>query len=114
VGWRPRNWGKRTYVQILLTQINSSWKRICQKKKKDIFTYEYFIFVGKVASPPAKPPLLEDQYYLIIWQCVDAGTGQTTQTMEDDDDDDDENRKTKIMNTKLSGTSAGDITVFLS
>jgi hypothetical protein len=35
------------------------------------------------------------------WQCVDAGTGQTTQSMEEDDDDDDDILIFKFLDSKL-------------
>ena len=80
------------------------------------FAYEYFIFLGRVTNPSAKPPFLEDQFVSLsvaslLWPVrlgrpyrehkvpsgiaprqvgdnrVNAGTGQTTKSMEEDDDD---------------------------
>jgi hypothetical protein len=28
--------------------------------RRCVFAYEYFVFLGRVTSPPAKPPFLED------------------------------------------------------
>jgi len=30
--------------------------------KTCVFAYEYFVFLGKVTNPSAKPPFLEDQF----------------------------------------------------
>jgi hypothetical protein len=39
----------------------SSSSRLC------VFVYEYFIFLGRVTSPSAKPPFLEDQLVSFVW-----------------------------------------------
>jgi hypothetical protein len=37
-----------------------SWGR--QRPRLRVFAHEYFIFLGRVTSPSAKPPFLEDQF----------------------------------------------------
>jgi len=35
---------------------------ICRYPRLCVFAYDYFIFLGRVTSPSAKPPFLEDQF----------------------------------------------------
>ena len=44
-------------VLLVVCHLISRYRRLC------VFAYEYFIFLGRVTSPSAKPPFLKDQFF---------------------------------------------------
>jgi hypothetical protein len=55
-----------SFLMTLLHILSFSYQVFChvigRYPRLCVFAYEYFIFLGKVTSPSAKPPCLEDQF----------------------------------------------------
>jgi len=53
-------------IKLVLFATGVVPKKLQEILKLGVFAYEYFIFFGRVTSPSAKPPFLEDQFVSIL------------------------------------------------